>query len=104
MNPLARVSDMVRDLFATRHRFAMTPDEMDLAVSLRGNIPLYEALTNIVQSRITGRASLPVPSDPTDCKAILDRDHELRWLLSRLEFVYRSPVNQADAAGEPPAA
>ena len=87
-----RVTEMVMEMLPKwRHR--MTQEEAALGVHLRGNAPLLEALKALIQARITGRASVPVPTDPIACKAILDRDRELQWLLWRLEFVHRSPAS-----------
>lgn len=98
-----KVSDMVRAM-VPHLRGRLTPDEAALAVHLRGNERLYEDLTRIIRGRIGGRASLPEPSDPLVCKSMLARDRELQWLLSRLEFIHRSPVaTPADSDGEPPA-
>ena len=84
-------------------RILLTSQEEALAPHIRGNAPLYEALTQFITARINGRAMQPVPNEPIDCRASMERDHELRWLLSRLDFVYRSPVNQSAATeGEPP--
>lgn len=88
-----RVSDMVRDM-VPHFRQRLTRDEQRLGIYLRGNMELFEALTGLVQSRIEGRGKLPVPSNPILCKAMMERDRELQWLLSRLEFVYRSPAPQ----------
>lgn len=99
---VGRVSDMVRNLIPALRR-NLSPHETALSLHLRNNAPLYEALTGLIESRISGRASLPVPSDPIICKAVLERDNELRWLLSRLEFVYRSPFAQPEDDGEQPA-
>lgn len=100
-----RVSDMVMDGFR-RVRGTMSSEEGNLAVHLRGNEPLYEALTGLIRFRIRRRENLPVPSDPLECKSVLERNNELRWLLAKLEFMYHSPANQeADGKqGEPPAA
>jgi hypothetical protein len=98
-----RVSDMVRDILPFM-RNRLSADEQRLGVHLRGNTAMYEALTGIIQSRVTGRAKLPEPSDPLMCKSMLARDRELQWLLSRLEQVYHSPASQpGDTEGEPPA-
>ena len=88
-----RVADLLRKIIP-KWRVMLSPEEAALAPSLRGNEPLYKALTGIINSRIAGRAHAQVPSDPLICKSMLDRDNELRWLLSRLDFIYRSPVTQ----------
>ena len=99
-----RLVDFVRSIIPTWRGGALTNDEQELGVHLRGNDPLHNALIGIINSRIGGRAAMAVPSDPVVCKAILDRDNELRWLLSRLDFVYRSPVSQPESEdGEQPA-
>lgn len=99
---VGRVSDMVRALIPAMRR-NLSQHEQALSLHLRNNAPLYDALTGLIKERIGVRASMPVPSDPIQCKAILDRDSELRWLLSRLEFVYRSPFAQPADEGEQPA-
>jgi len=98
-----RVSDLVRQLIP-RYRYAMNPEEAALAVHLRGNEALFETLKGLVQSRMAGRAGLPEPTDPLVCKSMLARDRELQWFLSRLEFIYHSPVNPpAEEEREQPA-
>lgn len=98
-----RVSDVVREMIP-RHRQSFTKAEMDLAVHLRTNEALFYDLCKVIESRITGRAVLPVPSNPTDCLASMARDHELRLLLSRLEALRRSPATPpAEDDGEQPA-
>ncbi len=98
-----RVVDMVREMMP-RWRVRLTPEEERLAVHLRGNEALLKALKEMVAARIAGRANVPEPSDPLDCKSMLARDRELQWLLGKLEFVYRSPVNQPGRdSGERPA-
>ena len=98
-----RVSDLVREMIP-QWRQRLTKDEASLAIYLRGNEDMWKALQAIIQSRITGRASVPVPSDPIVCKAMLERDRELQWLLSRLDFVYRSSASQPEPDDrEPPA-
>lgn len=96
-----RVSDYVRKRIAV-WRNPLSPDEMELAPHLRGNELLYSALTRLIESRIGGRARLPTPSDPLTCKSMLERDNELRWLLSRLEATYRSSVSHPADEGEQP--
>lgn len=96
-----RVSDYVRGRIAA-WRNPLSPLEMELAPHLRGNELLYSALTQLIESRIRGRAKLPVPSDPLICKSMLERDNELRWLLSRLEASYHAPVSHPADEGEQP--
>lgn len=91
---MARVRDMAMGLLS-KFRHHVLQEELALAPHLRGNELLYGALVALITSRINGRASQPPPSDPVDCRASMERDYELRWLLSRLESAYRSPVNQA---------
>jgi len=99
---MERVRDIVRDMVPFM-RHMLTSEEQTLGVHLRGNHSLYESLVGVIRAKIEGRASLPEPSDPLECKSRLARDHELRWLLSRLRTIYRSPVLQpADRNGEPP--
>lgn len=97
-----RVTDMVRNLMPFLRR-NLSDHEQALLLHLRGNEPLFDALKGLIESRIGVRASASVPSDPIQCKAILERDSELRWLLARLEFIYRSPFAQPTDEGEPPA-
>lgn len=87
-----KLSDWVRETLP-KQLFAMSKSEAALAVHLRGNDALYETLTGLLEDRIAGRAKLPEPSDPLACKSMLARDRELQWLLGRIEFIYRSPVN-----------
>ena len=98
-----RVSDMVREMIP-HLRGTLPQEELDLSVHLRSNEKLYDALTELIRSRIRGRENLPVPSDPLACKSIMERQSELRWLLSRLEHLYRLPMNQGVDQGEQPAA
>ena len=97
-----KITDVLGD-FLPKFRDRLTPDEQDLGIYLRGNKELYEALTKVIQFRIEGRAKVPEPSDPLMCKSMLARDRELQTLLSRLEYVYRSPVLQPADDGEQPA-
>lgn len=102
LNAPQRVSDYVRRrISAWRNPF--TQEEIDLAPHIRGNEKLYNALARLIETRIGGRARLPVPSDPLICKSMLERDNELRWLLSRLDTVYRSLPSQPADNGEQPA-
>lgn len=99
---IARVRDMVLAMLPTlRHQ--LSPVDANLAGHLRGNAPLYESLIAFITSRIQVRDSQPVPSDPVECRGILERNHELRVLLARLESAYRSPINQPAEDGEPAA-
>ena len=94
-----RVSDMVREMVPFLRR-VMPPEEVELAVHLRGNEKLYAALTAIIDLRIRGRAGVPEPSDPVLCKSMLARDRELQWLRDALERAYRAPVNSGEQPGE----
>lgn len=95
-----KVADMVREMVPIwRNRFSK--EEIDLAPHIRGNEKLFKALVALVDARIGGRAKLPVPSDPLSCRAILERDAELRWLTQRLDSLYRSPVSERAGSGEP---
>lgn len=97
------VTNMVRDMIPFM-RARMSGEEMDLAIYLRGNEPLYNSLVSVIRAKIEGRARLPEPSDPLECKSRMARDHELRWLLNRLEFIHRAPVLQpVDSRDEQPA-
>jgi hypothetical protein len=101
--PMGRVSDMVRGMVPfSRHE--LTADEADVAVYLRKHNALYEGLKAVIEARIGVRATLPVPSDPILCKAMLDRDSELRWLIGHLDYIRRFPAAQpVDDHSEPPA-
>ena len=81
----------------------LLPNELDLAAHIRGNTPLYEAIRYFLSARLDARAAMPVPPEPIDCRAILERNAEVRQILARLDTVYRSPVNQPAEDGEPPA-
>jgi hypothetical protein len=95
-----KVSDLVREMFPSK-RNPLSADEQNLAIYLRGNESMYAALSNIVTSRIRGRATVPEPTDPVMCKSMIARDRELQWLLSRLDTVYRSPAAGADDGEQP---
>ena len=97
-----KVSEMVMEMFPNI-RGRMTAEEQALAGHLRGNEGLYDALTELIRFRMQARDRMAVPSDPLVCKGILERQNELRWLLSRLEAVYRSPANPQSDKGEQPA-
>lgn len=77
-------------------RHGTTKEEDNLAVHIRGNEPLYEALTNLIRTRIEARSRVTEPSDPIQCKSIIARDRELQWLLDRLEFIYNMPSQQQE--------
>ena len=82
----------------------LLPNELDLAAHLRGNTPLYEAMRTFLTARLDARAAMPVPPEPVDCRAVLERNAEVRQVLARLDIIFRSPVNQpADDDGEQPA-
>lgn len=102
MPKLARVRDMVLAMIP-QLRHTLTPEEADLGTHLRGNTKLYESLIALIASRISTRANQPVPDDPLVCRGLMERDHELRVLLARLESVYRSPVNTPAEDGDQPA-
>lgn len=98
----ARLTDFVLEKARLKRR-TLSKDERQVAAFLRGNEDLFSGLKAIIRSRIEGRASLPVPSTPQECVISMARDRELRWLLSRLEAVYHSPINEpADSASEQP--
>lgn len=99
MPKIGRIRDLVLSLLPQTHR-TMPPEEMALAPHIRGNERLYEALVALIAARIRVRDAQPVPSDPNDCRGILERNYELRWLLARLDAIYRSPVNQQAADGD----
>ena len=81
----------------------LLPNEMDLAAHLRGNTPLYEAMKHFLVARLDARSAMPVPPEPIDCRAILERNAEVRQVLARLDIIYRSPVSQPADDGEQPA-
>jgi len=83
-------------------RNQMSRAEVELAPHLRGNEKLMTALSNVISERIAGRAKIQEPSDPLVCKSMLARDRELQWLLGRLEFIYRSPVDIPGSDAEQP--
>ena len=100
-----RLADYVRAIFPKMRQIPLTVEEVELAAHMRGNEGLYNALTTLILSRIRGRDFKLVPTDPLECKGMMERNHELRWLLSRLEYVYRSPINEeTEETGEQPAA
>ena len=102
---LSRLADWVlANLPGMGGRIVLTPQEESLAAHLRGNTPLQEAINEFINARLRVRDTQPVPTDPMDCRATLERQAELRWLLARLDLLYRSPVNPAaQEDGEPPA-
>lgn len=84
-------------------RLRLTKQEAELGIHLRGNERLYTALVDLIETRIEARAALPEPSEPLVCKSMMAKDRELRWLLSRLAFVYKSPPGTpADTPSEQP--
>jgi hypothetical protein len=93
------VSDFVRELMPSL-RQQMSREEIALAIHLRGNEKLKNDLINLINTRISGRAKVQEPSDPIVCKSMLARDRELQWLIIRLEFIYRSPVNTPGSDAE----
>ena len=97
-----KVSDLVREMIP-RFRHTLTKEEADLGVYLRGNTALLESLKALIRTRMEGRASLPVPIDPLVCKVMMERDRELQWLLSRLEYIHASPVAELEERREQPA-
>ena len=98
-----KLSDMVRSM-APFLRVNLTASETQIGIYLRGNSDLFEGLKGLIESRRQGRANLPVPSNPVDCKVSMAMDRELRWLLSRLEFIHKSPAAQpAEKDSEQPA-
>lgn len=100
---MSQLVDYVRQLTA-KFRWRLNPAETELARFLRGNAPLHEALKAFLQERLKGRANVPEPSTPDECKSIVARDREVQWVINRLEFLFKSPVSTpADVEGEPPA-
>lgn len=94
------VAEYVRHLLPTL-KHSMTPLEMDLAVLLRNDPKLYEAVTAMIQARIAARAEVPAPDEPIRCKAMMERDRELQWLLKRLEYLYRAPLQEQTDMEQP---
>jgi len=92
-NAARKVSDMVREMIP-RFRHQLTAEEAALGLHLRGNAALLEALKALIKTRIQGRASIPTPIDPVVCRGMMERDRELQWLLSRLEYIHASTVSQ----------
>lgn len=99
---IGRVADMVRDAIPFM-RNTLSPDEQTLAIFLRGNKELHNAIVNVIKVRIAGRASASVPSNPVDCLASMSRDRELVWLLNRLDAIVHSQADSLTQDGEPPA-
>ena len=97
---IPRVADMVRGMFPA-FRNSLSADEQTLAIFLRGNRELYDALVNVIKVRTEGRAKVPLPSNPMDCVVSMARDRELRWLLSRLEAIMHSPADSAQDGEQP---
>lgn len=89
-----KIADVLQDM-VPQWRHELTPSEQRIGVYLRGNDDLLTGLREIIEERTGRRAALPVPSDPLMCKAVMERDKELRWFLSRLEFIHSSPVAQS---------
>ena len=104
-NPISSLRNWVlENMQRLGSRQVLLPHELDLAAHLRGNAPLHDALNAFLNARIIGRDTQPVPSEPIECRAIMERQNEVRWLLSRLDLIFRSPVNQAaQDESEPPA-
>ena len=102
---VGRVADMVRR-WIPHMRSLMTREEMDLVPHLRGNAALHSAIQSFIMARIAARDALAVPADPIACKSVMERNNELRWLSSRLEYIFRSPVvdRMGSDNGEQPAA
>ena len=97
---MPRVADMVRGMFPS-YKPSLSPDEQTLAIFLRGNRELYDALVSVIKVRTEGRAKVPLPSNPMDCMVSMARDKELRWLLSRLEAILHSPADPAQDGEQP---
>ena len=97
---MPRVADMVRGMFPS-FRHSLSPDEQTLAIFLRGNRELFEALVNVIKVRTEGRAKVPLPNNPMECMVSMARDKELRWLLSRLEAIHHSPADSAQDGEQP---
>lgn len=100
-NVTQRVTDMVREM-VPKWKYRLTVSEASLGLHLRGNTELLEALSNLITERIRSREVKEIPSDPVDCKTTMARDKELRWIISRFEYVYHSPVASETQQGEQP--
>jgi hypothetical protein len=98
-----KLSDFVRELLATKQHKPI-PEEQTVGTFLSANPAFTAALRNLIQSRISARASIPEPGEPMDCKSMIARDRELQWLLRRLEDLSLAPASAPGTrAGEPPA-
>jgi hypothetical protein len=86
------VAEMVRQIIPT-HRFRMSAEEQRLAILLRGNQELLDAIKGVLNARIQGRALTAEPSDPVACKSMIARDRELQGFIARLDFMFHSPIN-----------
>lgn len=95
-----RVADLVREMFPAI-RGKMSREEAELGVHLRTNDALYTALKALVEARMRGRALVVEPENPIECRALLARDGECRWLLAAIE---RARNSRPQETGEPPAA
>lgn len=99
-----KVSETVLNMFPKLRSSRLTSLEQALVPHLRGNTPLYEALKDLIKTRIEARARVPEPSEPLVAKSMIARDRELQWLLSTLEHLYKAPVDTpAQEDSEPPA-
>jgi hypothetical protein len=83
-------------------RGKVSREEAELAVHLRTNDMLYEALKKLIESRIRGRATVIEPENPIECRALLARDGECRWFLNAIERARNS--RSQESTSEPPAA
>lgn len=93
MKLIARVAEMAAQMFSGGVAFPeLTEEQVNLAVHLRGNEKLYQALREVIELRLQMRAELVPPADPTLCMQILTRDHELRWVLAQLEQCFTAPT------------
>jgi hypothetical protein len=90
-NAPRRVVELVRSM-KPRWRYTLSDTEQALSIHLRSNDALLSALSDLVTERIRGREASPVPNDPVTCKVTMAMDKELRWLISRLEYVHQSPT------------
>lgn len=104
MDTQRRVVDIVRNMFPSIIRSNMSGAERDLAILLRDNETLFNALVAMLRARLEGRAKQSVPSDPMKSHTRVVADSELRWLIERLDYLYHSPaVDPVDSRSEPPA-
>lgn len=98
------VTDVIRQFARARFAPRMSPIEAALAVHLRGNDALHDALTTYLYARIAGRASVAEPTDPLACKSMVARDREVQAIVAGIDYLFHSPANTATSEenGEQP--